>query len=97
MKTETVKGVRIACYDNGGESFDRYTVVYMDERDGCPSLPLGRGNLFACIGMSSEPFHPQGFGQHSTAMPGPHLGRRIAFASLPEDCQKVVLRDVVTA
>jgi hypothetical protein len=49
--------------------------------------------LYTCLGMSAEPFHPQGFGQHSAAMVGKHLGRRIPFAELPADCRKAVLQD----
>ena len=80
----------IRCYDNGGETFDRYTVVYID-------FPERRPNTFESVGMSANPFHPQGFGQHSAAMPGKHLGKRIAFASLPDDCRKLVLRDLSPA
>lgn len=86
MKTETVLGHPILCYDNGGKSIDRYTVIYMDqnERNGCLSS----------VGMNSAPFHPQGFGQHTTAMPGRHLGKRIKFATLPDDCRKLVHQDL---
>lgn len=83
---ERVLNHPIRCYDNGGKTMDRYTVVYMDspERDG----------TFQCVGMNHEPFHPQGFGQHSTAMPGRYLGRRIGFGALPTDCRDLVLRDL---
>lgn len=77
----------IRCYDNGGKTIDRYTVVYMDE-------PERQPGTFAAVAMNSEPFHPQGFGQHTTAMPGKHLGRRIAFESLPADCQQLVRQDL---
>ncbi len=80
----TMQDIRI--YDNGGKTFDRYTVVYMD----CPE---GRG-LYGARGMSAHPFHPQGFGMCCTAMPGRHLGRRIAFEQLPVDCQKLVQQDI---
>lgn len=46
--------------------------------------------------MSSMPFHPQGFGQHGEIEDprgGKHLGKRIKFAELPEDCQKLVVSD----
>lgn len=76
----------VKCYDNGGETADRYTAVYIDQ-------PERQPGTFACVGMSAEPFHPQGFGQHSTAMLGKHLGKRIAFADLPADCRRLVLRD----
>ena len=88
----------VHCYDNGGTdkpggSVDRYTVVftgnYRKKTDG-ESLYLG---------MSGEPFHPQGFGQHGSHdrridLPVPrHLGKRIGFLDLPEDCQILVLSD----
>ena len=68
MDTEKILGI----YDNGGRTFDRYTVVYnehftWDKTDG----------LFVCLGMSGNPFHPQGFAQHSSAMVGPHLRKQI--------------------
>lgn len=84
-KFDIVNGKRVKCYDDGGKALDRYTVVYLDE-------PCGN-HLFACLGMSEHPFHPQGLGMHSTAMVGAHLGRRIPFASLPPDCRKAVEQD----
>lgn len=84
---EKVNGRPIRCYDNGGKTMDRYTAIYMDE-------PENRPNTFASVGMNSAPFHPQGFGQHCCAMPGKHLGKRVAFATLPADCQKLVLQDL---
>ena len=71
----------VRVYDNGGESFDRYTVLRLDwpETVGC----------VMAIGMSEHPTHPQGFGQHTSAMDGSHLGKRIAFRDLPTSCQEV--------
>jgi hypothetical protein len=49
--------------------------------------------------MSSNPFHPQGFGQHGEAdhtIDRPtygHLGKRITFEQLPPDCQMLVWSD----
>ena len=80
-----MENVRI--YDNGGKTADRYTAVYMDS-------PERAAGMFQCVGMSENPFHPQGFGQHSSAMPGKHLGKRIAFEALPKDCQRLVMRDL---
>ena len=77
----------IRCYDNGGKTYDRFTVVYMDEPDNRP-------NIYASRGMSEDPFHPLGFGQMAMAMPGRHLGRRVAFESLPADCQRLVRQDL---
>jgi hypothetical protein len=78
---------KILCYDNGGKTADRYTVVYISE-------PERQPGTFAAVGMSASPFHPQGFGQHCAAIPGKHLGKRIKFDELPEDCQKLVIRDL---
>jgi len=85
MKEKQEK-LNIRCYDDGGKSVDRYTVVYMDQ-------PEGHGH-YNCVGMSAAPFHPQGVGQHSIAKVGRHLGKRIKFEDLPEDCQKMVRRDL---
>ena len=68
-------------YDNGGKTFDRYTVVFMS-RPYAPNSPL-----YEALAMSANPFHPQGFGQHTSAMPGRHLGKRIEPEDLPNDCQ----------
>jgi hypothetical protein len=75
----------IKIYDNGGKTFDRFTVVFINE-------PERQPNTFAALGMSARPFDPQGFGQHCMATPGRHLGKRILFEDLPADCQKLVLQ-----
>jgi hypothetical protein len=89
----------VRCYDNKGETIDRYTAVFTGNyagRKGCDYL-----------GMNSRPFHPIGFGQHGwhetvidTKNGWPpkigqnnHLGTRIEFADLPEDCRRCVLQD----
>jgi len=84
---------KIRVYDNGGESFDRYTVVFTGNykgRQGCDYL-----------GMSAHPFHPQGFGQHGWSemrIDHPsykHLGKNIRFTDLPKDCQRAVIDDYI--
>ena len=81
----------IRCYDNGGKTWDRFTVVYTGNykgRNGCDY-----------VGMSENPFHPQGFGQHGwdgSVIDRPtysHLGRKITFDKLPEQCQRAVIDD----
>jgi hypothetical protein len=74
----------IIVYDNGGKTFDRYTAIYKDR-----PYPMTL-NTYECIGMSANPFNPQGFCQHSAAMPGQHLGKRINISELPIDCQKAI-------
>ena len=68
-------------YDNGGKTFDRYTVVFMS-RPYAPNSPLREA-----LAMSGNPYHPQGFGQFTSALPGRHLGKRIKPDALPNDCQ----------
>ena len=93
---ETVLGQPIRVYDSGG-SGDRYTVVFMNRADygydrnyirqtGCDFYP--------CVGMSGAPFHPQGICQHTDCKLGKHLGKRIPFAQLPEDCRKAVFQEL---
>lgn len=102
-KTTTNDERRVRCYDDGGQTWDRYTVVF-----------TGRyrhmtGGVFWYVGMSSAPFHPQGFGQHGDSAQqidvnawgyAPalgrrnHLGQRVTLASLPKDCQALVKSDL---
>lgn len=83
----------VRCYDNGGETFDRYTVVFTGHFQ--KNFP---GECYY-VGMSEHPSHPQGFGQHGEAkimIDRPaysHIGKRITFDDLPEDCRKLVLSD----
>ena len=91
-------------YDNGGRTADRYTVVYTGRYRNYT------GGVFLYIGMSEHPCHPQGFGQHGESptqidvRPGSyggppvgktcHLGRRILFRDLPNDCKDLVIREL---
>lgn len=97
----------VRCYDNGGLTADRYTVVY-----------TGRYNKdggFVYLGASENPTHPQGVGYHGSqnlypidvtpkrngasrwppviGRKHPTLGRRIAFTDLPAEVQAVVIDD----
>jgi len=97
------KFVRI--YDNGGTdeggTIDRYTVLFTGQyrkRLECQ---------FLILGMDAHPTHPQGFGSHEgydTIIDAPggwapamgkkcHLGTRVPFSELPEDCQKLTVDD----
>lgn len=78
-------GTVLRCYDNGGRSLDRYTII--------PPRWAGRdyrerSDAWCAIGSCDRPFHPQGFGQHCSAAPGPHLGKRIHWRDLPADVQR---------
>lgn len=94
----------IRCYDNRGETWDRYTVVFTKYRN-----TNGRDRWGMYVGMSSNPFSPQGFGQRGefqgkaidtndwgfAPMIGKknHLGVRIPFDQLPDDCKALVIQD----
>lgn len=87
--------ITVRCYDNGGETADRYTVVFHGNQ------VRKRFGAFAYLGMSAEPFHPQGIGQYGESRDNfvdyprySHLGKRIPFASLPPDCQTAVINDL---
>lgn len=83
----------IRCYDNGGETFDRYTVVFTGR------YRHKTNGSYLYVGMSENPFHPQGFGQHGESndpLDWPkysHLGKKIPFDSLPDACKKLVTGD----
>lgn len=90
----------VRCYDNGGRSMDRYTVVYTGryKQIGVPAGQYKKNSrYFEYIGMSAHPF--QGFGQHgehTQPIDRPsysHLGKKISFDELPEDCKQCVLQD----
>ena len=80
----------LAVYDNGGKSADRYTVLY-----GAPIWAPGeyQNGLLPARAMSSEPCSAQGVGLFVEAMRGPHLGKKIEWASLPEPCKRLVELD----
>lgn len=81
----------VRCYDEP-ECGDRYTVVltgrYRKKTSG----------VFWYLGMSACPFHAQGIGQmgesdHLIDRPAyRHLGKRISFDDLPDQCKLYVLQ-----
>ena len=86
----------IRVYDNGGKTADRYTVVMTGR------YRHKTGGVFWYLGMSGNPFHPQGVGHISestrTQVDRPtygHLGKRVTYDVLPENCKRFVM-DVYT-
>ena len=61
----------VKVYDNSGQTFDRYTVIFKDRTD--------------ALGLSDNCDSPQGFSQFGVTVEGRHLGKQIAFADLPEN------------
>lgn len=81
------KSIRI--YDNGGKTFDRFTAVWINR----PYSTNKGDKLRECLGMSERPFSPLGFCMYGGAMLGRHLGKKITFEQLPDDCQKAIIND----
>lgn len=82
----------IRVYDHP-TSYDRYTVVFTGrykgrEYGGCDY-----------VAMSDDPFSPQGFcihGGENHIIDKPsykHLGKKISYEDLPDDCKEIVMRD----
>lgn len=96
----------IRCYDNGGETADRYTVVFTGRY-----RSRMRNGLICVLGMSAAPYSPQGICICSSYRSGQimegnkpshwpptigrkgNLGTRIHFEQLPFDCQRAVWQD----
>lgn len=82
----------VRCYDNGGETADRYTVVFTG------NYTRKTGGEHWYVGMSGNPFHPLGIGIHEssrTQIDRPsygHLGKKIKFDDLTENCKLCVLQ-----
>lgn len=84
----------VAIYDNGGKTFDRYTVIYRNV------YTSHRGEYVMYRGMSTDPTSPQGFGQMGEMMawevaPYRHrVWRDICkWSDLPAAVQSVVKND----
>ena len=85
----------VACYDNGGKTADRYTVLF-----GPPiwSPTYAQANyrtgvdprLVPCLAMSGAPTHPQGVSEWCEVLRGPHLGRKVRWLDLPEEIREHV-------
>ena len=78
-------GATLRIYDNGGKTADRYTII--PPRTAGTEYRERAPGTWCAIAASARPFHPQGVGQHVTASPGHHLGRRIRWDELPADVQ----------
>jgi hypothetical protein len=73
-KDEDVLDLVSSVWDNGGETFDRYTVIFKDGE---------------ALGFSHNPTHPQGFSQYLGAVEeGGHLGEEIEVSDLPDEVRK---------
>lgn len=82
MEEDKLKTKSIKYFDNGGTTFDRYTVIIGD----------------SVFGFSSNPFSPQGFNQYcgegSEVLPD-NLGKELSWNDLPFEVKKAVLGRIV--
>lgn len=85
----------VAILDNGGKTYDRYTVFFEEAFD-VPKYDENYGPFSYCYGMSESPFHPQGFccfaGEYSYRGPESweHIGHEVEFDSLPEQVKRAI-------
>jgi hypothetical protein len=70
----------ISFYDNGGKTFDRITVIFNDSKRATKD-----GYVYDCLACSHS---GSGFFQHSDAMKGKHLGKKVSFDNLSPELQK---------
>jgi hypothetical protein len=77
--------MNIKCYDNGGASLDRFTIVYLDKP---------HGKFHESRAMCHEPKHPCGVSLYVVTLDGQHLGTEVKFEDLPKDCQAIVNEDL---
>jgi hypothetical protein len=84
----------LAVYDNGGESFDRYTVYYDANIQRWTTVEGHPREILEGRGMSENPCHPQGFGQMIQGTLGEHNGKEISFSELPQACKDLVNSDL---
>ena len=78
-----------AVYDNGGKTFDRYT-IYIDQVEATHN----GHKMYACLGLSGNPTSPQGFSQWSYGMLGVHNGKKITLADLPKNVREHAMRRI---
>lgn len=83
----------LACYDNGGRTCDRYTVIiggslYRDD--------LADQRKAECLCLSAHPGHPQGVSMWGEVWCGERtcLGRHVAWQALPENVREHVVARV---
>jgi hypothetical protein len=80
----------VRCYDNGGETADRYTIVFTG------NYTSRTNGSHWVIGCSGDPFHPLGIGmtdEYDYLIDKPkysHLGKKVSFDTLPEKVKQYV-------
>lgn len=76
-------------YDNGGKTWDRYTVIPDPHKLHDVYMSGGVHKMTECLGLSDNCDQPTGFSQWSECQPGTHLGKLVRNLEwLPENVQK---------
>lgn len=69
----------LGIYDNGGKTFDRYTIVLDEKWD-------REGKFNTCLRMSENPNSHLGYCEHGSCEIGRHLGKKLTINKLPKPC-----------
>jgi len=76
--------VPLVIYDNGGKTFDRITVVYLEDK----FRSRATGNItYSYLGASETGV---GFFQHGECEIGRHLGKKIKFSDMDSNLQRLI-------
>lgn len=82
---------QIRCYDNGGTTMDRFTVIFLSSNKMVSTSAVN----YDCLCMSHNPKSPVGVCMHGVAQfPNPMVGMQIEFTDLPIDCQTKVREEL---
>ena len=86
--TESAPEYVLACYDNGGKTCDRYTVLF-----GGSHWDEGMGRNVAFLGMSGDPHSPLGFSQWGEMCSSnrANCGKHVRWLDLPEHIRAHVI------
>lgn len=103
--TPTGEPKHVRCYKSRDDVADPYTVVFCGNFNNRGRSRTSARNAppryYPYLAMNAQPLHPSyGFCQHGEGKyqtidrpTSGHLGKKIKFTALPEDCQKIVRQD----
>lgn len=89
--TEIINEYISDIYDNGGKSYDRYTIIYKEV------LKYENQNYFQYFACNENPCYPQGFGQHGELkeINRRALGKKIPFEVLPNAVKCYLINEIL--
>jgi hypothetical protein len=88
--TILVNGKRKVCriFDNSGATVDHYTIAFKG------SHISGYGMIYPFLVSGANPLGYSGHEESRQFLTGKHLGKRIAFETLPVDVQTFILNNI---